>query len=70
MIDVPATMLPVYSEVLQAGLPEGTELKVMTFDENHYNDRFVPDHELEAKLKELEELGGPPEDADANKFTS
>jgi hypothetical protein len=41
----------------------------MPFDEDHYNDRYVPDHDLKAKLKELEELGGPPEDADTNEFT-
>lgn len=59
---VPAVKLPLLTEFIQAAMPEGTQLKIFPFDEEHANSRFVPDHDLIAKMKELEELGGPPED--------
>lgn len=62
MVNVLAVKLPLFIEILQAGLPAGTTLHVFPFDPEHYKERYVPDHDLIAKQKELDELGGPPDD--------
>lgn len=40
-------------------MPEGTTLNVFPYSEEHEKERYVPDHDLNAKIKELDELGGP-----------
>lgn len=68
MLNVPAIKLPLFIELIQAGLPPGTTLNVFPFNPEHYKDKFVPDHELIAKQKELDELGGPPIDEHENPY--
>ncbi|XP_065215592.1 uncharacterized protein mRpL48 [Planococcus citri] len=63
IVNVDSLVLPLYIEVLHTALPEGSKLSVFTFDPEHEKDRYVPDHDLISKMKELDELGGPPRDA-------
>lgn len=60
LLNVPAVKLTLLAEFIQAAMPEGTQLKIFPFDEEHEKERYVPDHDLAAKMKELDELGGPP----------
>lgn len=55
-------------ELLQSGMPEGTTLKVFLYSLEHENEKYVPDHDLIAKMKELDELGGPIIDENDNPF--
>lgn len=68
MVNVPAVKLPLFLELIQAGLPAGSTLNVFPFNLEHYKERYVPDHDLITKRKELDELGGPPDDDHENPF--
>lgn len=61
-MNVEAVKLPLYIELIQAGLPEGSTLNVLSYSEEYENEKYVPDHDLIAKMKELDEMGGPPPD--------
>lgn len=62
IVQVDSSILPLYIEALQAALPGGSKLSIFHYDPEHEKDKYVPDHDLISKMKELNELGGPPED--------
>ncbi|KAL1463544.1 hypothetical protein WDU94_015285 [Cyamophila willieti] len=59
VVDVPATIMPIFLETIQAGLPGGVDLQVHVHTNEHDEERFVPDLELKELEMKLEEIGGP-----------
>uniref|UniRef100_A0A8D8VAK8 39S ribosomal protein L48, mitochondrial n=1 Tax=Cacopsylla melanoneura TaxID=428564 RepID=A0A8D8VAK8_9HEMI len=59
VVDIPSTVMPIFIEAIQAGLPEGVDLEVQVHTELHDEERHVPDLELKELEIKLEELGGP-----------
>lgn len=59
LADLPATMAPLFIELIQAGLPEGVELSVHEHQHEYTEHRFIPDLELRSLYNQLHEMGGP-----------
>lgn len=56
--DLPAHFYPIYLRLIQAALPEGVTMNVMSHEEDLEEIRFVPDTQLKELQSELDELGG------------
>lgn len=61
VVDIPATIMPIFIEAIQTGLPEGVDMKVELYTNEHDENRYIPDLELKDLEAKLEEMGGPRE---------
>ena len=56
---VPSTKLSTLAELLQALVPPGVTCSIVHHTEEMDRARYIPDFEIKALQKQLEELGGP-----------
>lgn len=59
VVDLPATIAPIFFQLIQAAQPQGTDLDVHKHLEEHEIIRYVPDMELKELKTKLTDLGGP-----------
>lgn len=61
--ELPAPLLPIVTEVVQASLPEGVEVVIDHHREEHENVRYIPDYyldELRENVAHIREFGAKP----------
>lgn len=63
-MNAPSTKFSVLLDVIITALPEAVKLKVIPYDDEQENSRYIPNYELIDLQKELDELGGPPDKDD------
>nr|CAG4643668.1 EOG090X0MUO [Ilyocryptus agilis] len=65
VVDLEATIAPVFFHIIQAALPEGVRMTVKLHESADEEVRYVPDQELKQLKTELESIGGPTQQSSA-----
>jgi large subunit ribosomal protein L48 len=55
VVDVPSTKMILFTELVQAALPQGVNLSVHLHEPEHEEIRYVPDYELQQLKTQLED---------------
>jgi len=65
---MPEPILPIFTEVIQAGLPEGVKVNLDYFDDEHENVRYIPDYKLLELRQELADVDKVEDPKQKNKY--
>lgn len=55
-MDVPSTKMTLFTELVQAALPQGVNLSVHLHEQEHEEIRYVPDYELKQLKNQLDDI--------------
>ncbi|KAG8223606.1 hypothetical protein J437_LFUL004130 [Ladona fulva] len=59
IVDVPATVAPIFFYAIQESLPEGVSVRIHPHEDEYEELRYIPDVQLLELKSQLESLGGP-----------